>query len=279
VTGREGISRRDLFFGAGALAGAALLDACSSSAKGASASTTTGGTAASTAASATTSAAPGTAPGTSGGEVVSTTAVAAAGSAARYVSKGPTNGDAVAVTFHFDGQSALVKHLLDVMKDEQLHATFFAIGKWITANPKLTHRAITDGHELGNHTEHHLSMLTLGRKQVRAEIVDGGKALTPYIGSIGKWFRPSGTDVPNQIILDEAGKAGYPVSVGYDVNSLDYKEVGAKKVIDTVKRGVGPGSIVSMHFGHQDTIDALPTILDYLRTNNLRPVTVSELLG
>jgi hypothetical protein len=279
VTGREGISRRDLFFGAGALAGAALLDACSSSAKGASASTTTGGTAASTAASATTSAAPGTSSGTSAGEVASTTAVAAAGTAARYVSKGPTNGDAVAVTFHFDGQSALVKHLLDVMKDEQLHATFFAIGKWITANPKLTRRAIADGHELGNHTEHHLSMLTLGRKQVRAEIVDGGKALTPYIGSIGKWFRPSGTDVPNQIILDEAGKAGYPVSVGYDVNSLDYKEVGAKKVIDTVKRGVGPGSIVSMHFGHQDTIDALPTILDYLRTNNLRPVTVSELLG
>ena len=269
------VSRRSLFAGAGALAGAVLLDACSSAAKGASGSTTSAAATASTAVGTSVVA---SAPTTSAAAATDTSA-AAAGTAARYVPKGPTTGNAVAVTFHFDGQSALVKHLLDVMKDQHLHATFFAIGKWITANPALTHRAITDGHELGNHTEHHLSMLTLSRKQVRAEIVDGGKALTPYIGSIGKWFRPSGTDVPNQIILDEAGKAGYPVSVGYDVNSLDYKEVGAKKVIDTVKRGVGPGSIVSMHFGHQDTIDALPTILDYLRTNNLRPVTVSELLG
>jgi hypothetical protein len=35
---------------------------------------------------------------------------------------------------------------------------------------------------------------------------------------------------------------------------------------------------VSLHFGHQGTIDALPAILDDLNRRGLRPVTLSQLL-
>jgi hypothetical protein len=42
---------------------------------------------------------------------------------------------------------------------------------------------------------------------------------------------------------------------------------------------VQPGSIVSLHFGHQGTIDALPDILAVLRSRGLRPVTTSALLA
>ena len=123
------------------------------------------------------------------------------------------------------------------------------VGTWITAHPALTRRVVAEGHELGNHTEHHLNMGSLSRSQVLAEIVDCGKALTPFIGGIGKWFRPSATVVPSQLILDEAGKAGYPVSLGYDVDSTDNTDPGSAVVLAKVKAGVKPGSIVSMHFG------------------------------
>jgi hypothetical protein len=39
------------------------------------------------------------------------------------------------------------------------------------------------------------------------------------------------------------------------------------------------GSIVSMHFGHQNTIDAMPTLLEQLSTKGLTPVTLSKMLG
>ena len=42
---------------------------------------------------------------------------------------------------------------------------------------------------------------------------------------------------------------------------------------------VGPGSIVSLHFGHPGTVTALPAILDGLDQRELAPVTVSTLLG
>ncbi|MGZ6987316.1 MAG: polysaccharide deacetylase family protein, partial [Ilumatobacteraceae bacterium] len=198
---------------------------------------------------------------------------------ATYINHGPSDVDNVALTFHLGGNPTLVAELLDLLKTSGVHSTLFAIGDWLTANPQLGHRAVDDGHELGNHTKSHLSMLKLSRSAVRAEIVGGGEALIPFIGSIGKWFRPSGTDVPTDLILEEAGAAGYPVSVGYDIDSTDYTEPGAAAVVARVKKQLHPGAIVSLHFGHRDTIDAMPKILDLLGAAGLTPVTVSALLG
>ncbi len=198
---------------------------------------------------------------------------------ATYINHGPGDVNNIALTFHLGGNPTLVAELLDLLKTSGVHSTLFAIGDWLTANPQLGHRAVDEGHELGNHTKSHLSMLKLSRSAVRAEIVGGGQALIPFIGSIGKWFRPSGTDVPTDLILEEAGAAGYPVSVGYDIDSTDYTEPGAAAVIARVKTKLHPGAIVSLHFGHRDTIDAMPRILDLLGAAGLTPVTVSGLLG
>ncbi|MGZ4806409.1 MAG: polysaccharide deacetylase family protein [Ilumatobacteraceae bacterium] len=210
--------------------------------------------------------------------VASSTSLAVVGPAT-YVNHGPSDVGNVALTFHLGGNPTLVAELLDLLKTSGVHSTLFAIGDWLTANPQLGHRAVDDGHELGNHTKSHLSMLKLSRSAVRAEIVGGGEALIPFIGSIGKWFRPSGTDVPTDLILEEAGAAGYPVSVGYDIDSTDYTEPGAAAVVARVKKQLHPGAIVSLHFGHRDTIDAMPKILDLLGAAGLTPVTVTALLG
>ena len=85
--------------------------------------------------------------------------------------------------------------------------------------------------------------------------------------------------MPTDLILEEAGAAGYAVSVGYDIDSTDYTEPGAAAVVARVKKQLHAGAIVSLHFGHRDTIDALPKILDLLHAANLTPVTVTGLLG
>jgi peptidoglycan/xylan/chitin deacetylase (PgdA/CDA1 family) len=211
--------------------------------------------------------------------VASTAAPQVINGPAIYVRNGPTEGNTVALTFHLGGDPALVSELLDLLKGSEVTSTLFAIGDWLTTNPALGHRAVDDGHELGNHTKSHKSMLTLSRADVQAEIVGGGEALIPFIGSIGKWFRPSGTDVPSDVILEEAGAAGYAVSVGYDIDSRDYQEPGAAAVVARVKKQLHAGAIVSLHFGHRDTIDALPQILDALTAIGLTNTTVTGLLG
>lgn len=211
--------------------------------------------------------------------VASSTPTPVVGGPAAYVAHGPAEGNSIALTFHLGGEPALVGELLDLLNARGVHSTLFAIGDWLTANPGLGHRAVDEGHELGNHTKSHKSMLKLARADVRTEIVGGGEALVPFIGSIGKWFRPSGTDVPNDVILEEAGSAGYAVSVGYDIDSRDYQEPGAAAVVARVSKQLHAGAIVSLHFGHRDTIDALPQILDLLTANGLTNTTVTGLLG
>ena len=211
-------------------------------------------------------------------EVTSSLAPAVIGPAT-YFNHGPPDTNTVALTFHLGGDPTLVAELLDLLKTSGITSTLFAIGDWLTANPTLGHRVVDDGHELGNHTKSHQSMLKLSRPAVRAEIVGGGQALIPYIGSIGRWFRPSGTDVPNDVILEEAGLAGYAMSVGYDIDSRDFTEPGAAAVVARVKKKLHPGAIVSLHFGHRDTIDAMPQILVLLSKAGLTPVTMTGLVG
>jgi len=66
--------------------------------------------------------------------------------------------------------------------------------------------------------------------------------------------------------------------LGFDVDPLDYKDPASATVVTRTLAAVGNGSIISLHFGHSGTVEALPKILDGLDTKQLRAVTVSELL-
>ena len=67
--------------------------------------------------------------------------------------------------------------------------------------------------------------------------------------------------------------------LGFDVDPLDYTDPGADAVATRTLAQVGPGSIVSLHFGHPGTIAAMPRILDGLDAKKLTPVTASKLLA
>ena len=223
-----------------------------------------------TAAGAPTSSAPGTLPPTS---------AAGPPGPARYVPNGDRAGSRVALTFHASGDPALAQQLLDVVLRAGVPITVFGVGQWMAAHPDLVNRIAHDGHELANHTLTHQAMGQLSADRIGQEVVGCAGVLRNLTGSIAAWFRPSGIAVPTATILEQAGRAGYPVSVGYDVDSLDFQDPGAAAVQANVLDHVQPGSIVSLHFGHQGTIAAFGPIVDGLRGRRLQPVTVSRLLG
>ena len=198
---------------------------------------------------------------------------------AEFIDRGSSTANQVALTFHASGDPALAVALLDLLRERGTPATVFAVGTWITAHPDLGRRIVDDGHELGNHTLTHQEMGTLTRAQVRDEIVGGGAAIVPILGSVGPWFRPSGIKVPTELILDEAGRAGYARSIGYSLDSLDFTDPGGAVVIASVNSHVQSGDIISLHFGHQSTIDALPAILRHLASHGLEPVALGTLLS
>ncbi len=208
-----------------------------------------------------------------------TTTAATSGGPARYVRSGPATSGAVALTFHAAGDAGRATRLLDVLARSRTPVTVFAVGNWLAANPRLAQRCVADGHELANHTWSHQGMGSLAPVALGPEITRCAEAIRATTGSIGRWFRPSGIEVPTPAILEAAGRAGYPVSVGYDVDSLDFQDPGVAAVKANTINGLRAGAIVSLHFDHDQTIEALPAIVDALRARGLRAVTISTLLG
>jgi len=192
---------------------------------------------------------------------------------------GPRHRSQVALTFHGQGPVSMADALLAEAERAGARLTVLAVGTWLGQYPQIAERILHGGHDLGNHTMHHLDIAAMDASSAYAEIAGCAQRLRAMTGSIGRWFRPSQTQYSTPLIEREARRAGYQTCVAYDVDSLDYTDPGPDAIVSAVLRSTRPGSIVSMHLGHSGTVTALPAILHGLASRGLRPVTLTDLLS
>ena len=77
--------------------------------------------------------------------------------------------------------------------------------------------------------------------------------------------------------------AGYPLTVMWDIDTIDWRPESdggptAADIVAKVRANARGGSIVLMHLGGYNTLDALPGILAALREAGLTPATLSEMV-
>lgn len=194
------------------------------------------------------------------------------------IAHGPRDRPRVALTFHGQGDPATANAVLAEAERAGARITVLAVGGWLDEHPAVARRILDGGHDLGNHTLHHIGISELDEAEAYAEITGCAQRLRRLTGSIGSWFRPSRTQHATPLVQRLARRAGYPHVLSYDVDSLDYTSPGAAAVIRTVTGQIRNGSVVSLHFGYADTVAALPALLDALERRGLRAVTTTELL-
>jgi len=185
----------------------------------------------------------------------------------------------VALTFHGQGPVPMADALLAEAERAGARVTVLAVGTWLEQYPPMAQRIVRGGHDLGNHTMHHLDIAAMDASGAYSEIEGCAQRLRALTGSIGRWFRPSQTRYATPLIERSARRAGYQTCVSYDVDSLDYTDPGPDAVVSTVLGEARPGSIISLHLGHPGTVTALPAILSGLARRSLRPVTLTEMLA
>ncbi|MEU9383377.1 polysaccharide deacetylase family protein [Streptomyces sp. NPDC048279] len=195
------------------------------------------------------------------------------------ITHGPRASASVALTFHGQGDPALATRLLATAEEHGARLTVLAVGSWLDAHPAMARRVLDGGHDLGNHTQRHISVNAMAEAGARAEITECADRLRRLTGSIGSWFRPSRAPTATPLVARLATEAGYPHVLSYDVDSLDYTRPGAAAITRKVLAEVTGGSVVSMHFGYPETADALPGVLQELHRRGLHAVTTTELLS
>lgn len=178
----------------------------------------------------------------------------------------------VALTFDDGPDSKTTPQALEILKRYNAKATFFMVGQNVAANPELAKRVLDEGHQLGIHTWSHPDLTKLPLNQSKKEILDTQEAIYKATG-----IRPMITRPPYGAINSTVQNAVDQSFIMWSVDSLDWKTRNTKAIMQEIVK-TQPGSIILMHDIHQTTIDALPSVLDYLKNNGYTLVTVDELL-
>jgi peptidoglycan/xylan/chitin deacetylase (PgdA/CDA1 family) len=167
--------------------------------------------------------------------------------------------------------------LLSEAEQSSARLTVLAVGQWLAAYPQMAERVLKGGHELGNHTEHHLAIDQMSEAMAFGEIDRCAQRLEKLTGSRGRWFRQSQGQHASPAVRAAATRAGYGPLLSYDLDPLDYRDPGTTAIVRNVLTKVRGGDVVSLHLGHPETVQALPAILEGLHQRGLRAVTASEL--
>jgi len=153
----------------------------------------------------------------------------------------------VALTFDDGPDPRATPELLELLKREEVPATFFCIGRNVTAYPEIAARIGAEGHLLANHSYTHpwyISML--GKWALGQELERTQDAIAAAARVRPKYFRPpSGTTGPH--FAGALKRAGMTL-VGWDVRSLD-TVTPAEKAVERIVRLAKDGSIIVLHDG------------------------------
>ena len=184
----------------------------------------------------------------------------------------------IALTFDDGPWPGQTEKILDILKHEGVHATFFMVGVRIKAAPKLARRVVTDGNLVGDHSLGHRLLTAQKPKEIRRQIVGCLTWIHRATGANATWFRP-----PYGAIDGKVWKVTRNLKlrvVLWDVDTRDWAHPGVKKIVKNAEKYTRRGSIILMHDGggnRAQTIKALPTIIRNLKKRGFVFVTLSEL--
>jgi peptidoglycan/xylan/chitin deacetylase (PgdA/CDA1 family) len=169
--------------------------------------------------------------------------------------------------------------MLDILKQNDVKATFFWLGSSLQANPEIDKRFVAEGHAIGNHTWHDWYR-RMDPATAKSEIEQTNELIYKTTGVKTSFFRPPGGFLNNGL----AAYAKYQSNavIMWSLTSADTNPRAKYQVfVKNVVKGAEPGSIVLMHDGggnHKRTVKALPKIIYGLKQQGYKFVTIPELL-
>lgn len=169
-----------------------------------------------------------------------------------------------------------IKPMLEVLEKEQVHATFFFDGSWLSKNIETAKTIQEKGHELSNHAYTHPNMSNLGREQTIKEIDGTQKLLKEKLGVNNTLFAPPSGDF-SSLTLKVAHEMNLK-TILWTVDTVDWMKPSPESIIRKIAARVEPGSMILMHPTSSSSA-ALSGIIGEIKHKGLALGTVSELIS
>jgi len=174
--------------------------------------------------------------------------------------------------------------LLEVLARHEVKATFFLIGRFVSAKPEIAREVALAGHTIGNHTFNHPNLILRSATRVRDELEQCRKVLAETIGEHSAlWRPPFGARLPH--VLGVGRKLGLE-PVMWTVSSNDWKIHSADAIEQRVAKRIRGGDVILMHDGahvrmganRTCTVDATDRLIRRCKDQSYEFVTVIAMM-
>lgn len=182
---------------------------------------------------------------------------------------GDTSQKIIYLTFDEGYEYGFTPKILDVLKDNNVHAAFFVTKPFMESEPELTKRMAQEGHVVANHSVTHPSMPSKSDTEVKYELEETARYYKEITGfEMDRFFRPPMGEFSVRT-LDITKQLGYKTIfwslayLDYDVKNQPGKEAAYKHVMDNYH----DGGIFLLHAVSQSNTEALDDILKALKAD------------
>jgi peptidoglycan-N-acetylglucosamine deacetylase len=195
-----------------------------------------------------------------------------------FVARGTGRRRDVALTFD-DGPGPYTPSVLRVLESMHAPATFFIVGQQVPTFGGAVRSEVRHGFPVEDHTENHAWLIRLGAAGQYSQIQDAAARLAHLGVAYPRMLRPP-YGAFNATTVRTLARMRM-LMVLWSVDPQDWRRPGVGAIVSNVLRNASPGSIVLLHDGggyRDQTVKALPAIIDGLRRRHYRLVTVPQLV-
>ena len=193
------------------------------------------------------------------------------------VERGEDEQKVIALTFDAAWGADKTRGIMDILEEYDAGGTFFLVGFWLDKYPDMTKEIASRGFEIGNHSANHLNMPKLNRETMRTELTSVNAKIKELTGEAPVYFRAPYGDYSDKL-MTAVGELGM-VGVQWSIDSLDWKGLSAKQIVERVLPNAKSGDIVLFHNNSDHILDALPVLLMGLKNKGFTFVGLSEMVA
>lgn len=166
------------------------------------------------------------------------------------------------LTFDEGYEAGYTEQILDILKENDVKATFFLTAHYVNTQEKLVKRMIDEGHIIGNHTVNHKSMPSLSEEEIRKEVLDLHQVMNEKFGYEMKYIRPPKGEFSERT-LKITNSLGYKTvmwSFAYEDWNEDKQpdeEKSKQKILDNLHNG----EIMLLHGNSKTNTNILDSVI------------------
>lgn len=179
----------------------------------------------------------------------------------------------VALTFD-DGPSGQTPRLLDYLKENDIHVTFFLVGNRMSSFSDSVKREVAEGHEVGYHSYSHKMQPNLSTEQIKSDFEKANKILKDLTGAEFTVWRTPGGNYNSRVL-----QAVPLPHIMWSVDTQDWSNRNASAVYYSIMNNAKDGSIILMHDLYGSTVDGAIMAMNEMQKGDYEFVTVTELLS